>query len=72
MANDVANHTLKLLKEMRTEMRVRFDEVNGKFDEVNTKIAGLTHMTMLLASNMGGHDERLDDLEAAVKALQKS
>ena len=65
MADDVENHTVKLLQEMRAEIR-------EQFEEVNTKIAGLTHMTMLLASNMGGHDARLDDLEAAVEALQKS
>lgn len=72
MIDDVANHTLKLLQEMRTEMREQFEEVNAKFDEVNTKIGGLTHMTMLLAANMGGHENRIEELEDAMKALRKT
>ena len=65
MAEDTENHTIQLLREMRKEMKEGFDEVNLRID-------GLTYITTMLAGNMGGHDQRLDELEAAVEDLQKT
>jgi hypothetical protein len=71
MADDTENHTIKLLQDMRCEMRDSFSEMRHQFDEVNLRIDGLTYITTMLAGNMGGHEDRITDLEAAVEALQK-
>jgi archaellum component FlaC len=71
MADDAENHTIKLLQEMRAEMRAGFSDVNERFDDVNTRIDGLSHIVTLLAANMGGHDQRIEDLETAVSKLSK-
>ncbi|WP_338548504.1 hypothetical protein [Roseovarius phycicola] len=65
MAKNTENHTIQLLREMRKEMKEGFNEVNLRID-------GLTYITTMLAGNMGGHDQRLDELEAAIKDLQKT
>ena len=77
MAEDTESHTIRLLQEMRAEMRgMRGDitglrsDMNERFDEVDTRIDGLTHMIVLLSANMGGHDDRLDVLEDRVDALE--
>ncbi|MGB7241737.1 MAG: hypothetical protein WBC93_06610 [Sulfitobacter sp.] len=57
MADDSGNHTIKLLQEMRTELR-------GRFDDVDTRIDGLTHIMTLMA----GHSH---DLDARVETLEK-
>ena len=71
MADDPENHTIKLLQEMRRELNARFDKVDTRFDDVDLRIDGLTYIVTMLAGNMGGHSERLDNLEAAVAKLQK-
>ena len=65
MAEDTENHTIQLLREMRKEMKEGFNEVNLRID-------GLTYITTMLAGNMGRHDQRIDELEAAVEDLQKT
>ncbi len=72
MADDTENHTIKLLQEMRREINDSFQSVNERFDEVDLRIDGLTYIVTMLAGNMGGHTERLDALEAQVKALSKT
>ena len=77
MAENTENHTIKLLQEMRQDMREFREEIRDlksevrhRFDEVDIKIGGLTHMVMLLASNMGGHEQRIDALETTVGTLK--
>ncbi|MEM7241189.1 MAG: hypothetical protein AAF429_03290 [Pseudomonadota bacterium] len=72
MTAETENLMLKILQDMRAELKEfradvdgRFNEVNERFNEVDAKIAGLTHMTMLLASNMGAHEDRISVLEDA-------
>ena len=77
MAKDTESHTIRLLQEMRADMKSmrseinqRFNEVDQRFDEVDIRIDGLTHMIVLLSANMGGHGDRLDALETRVDALE--
>ncbi len=76
MSDDTENLTIRLLQEMRTEMRERFDSmearfeaIDERFDEVNTRIDGLTYIITMMAANMGGHEERPEKLEQAVETL---
>ncbi len=70
MAEDAENHTLKLLQEMRKEIGDSRAEMRERFDDVDMRIDGLSHIVTLLAANMGGHDQRIEDLEAAVEGLK--
>lgn len=77
MADNAENHTIKLLQEMRKEMRERFDTVDerfdgvderfdgvdGRFDGVDARIDGLTHILTLMAGHSRGLDARLTTLE---------
>ena len=70
MPENTENHMIKLLQEMRKEMKIGFADVHARFDDVNTRIDGLTHIVTLLAANMGGHENRIIDLEHAMAALR--
>jgi hypothetical protein len=71
MANETENHTIKLLQEMRGEMRDLRSDVSEGFQDVNTRIDGLSHIITLLAANMGGHEDRIGSLEEAISKLNK-
>ena len=70
MADDAENHTIKLLREMRQEMQDSRAEMNERFDDVNLRIDGLTYIVTMLAGNMGGHAQRLDQMEAAIEEMR--
>ena len=70
MPENTENHMIKLLQEMRKEMKNGFADVHARFEEVNTRIDGLTHSVTLLAANMGGHENRIIDLELAMAELR--
>ena len=77
MADEPESHTIRLLLELRDEMRVefaviakrfekvdeRFDEVNLRFDDVNQRIDGVTHILTLLAGRSHDHEARIAKLE---------
>ena len=79
MADETENHTIRLLQEMRGEMREmrgemqsmraemhqRFAAVDERFDETNLRIDGLSHLMVLLAGNVAGHADRIEALEEA-------
>ena len=50
------NHTIRLMKEMREEMRTGFVEIN-------TRIDGLTHILTMLAGHIHQHDQRIEQIE---------
>lgn len=56
MPDEPENHTIRLLQEMRAEMRQGFENVNLRID-------GLTHILVTLAGHIHQHDERIDRLE---------
>jgi hypothetical protein len=77
MADEPENHTIRLLRELRDEMRVefamvrkrfekvdqQFEKVDERFDDMGLRIDGLAHMLMLLAGRSHDHDERIERLE---------
>lgn len=56
MVDEPENHTIRLLKEMREEMRAEFANVNLRID-------GLTHILTLLAGRSHDHEARIEKLE---------
>ena len=78
MVEEPENHTIRLLRELRDEIRVefamiakrfekvdqRFDEVEHRFDDMGLRIDGLAHMLMLPAGRSHDHEERISKLES--------
>ena len=60
MAENTESHTIKLLQEMRKEMR-------EGFGDVNTRIDGVTHILALMAGHSADLDRRVEDVEAVLK-----
>lgn len=56
MTDTPENHTIRLVQEMRTEMRKGFEDVNTRMD-------GLTHILTLMAAHSHTLDERIEKLE---------
>ncbi len=56
MPDNTENHTVRLLQEMRSEMR-------QGFEDMNTRIDGLTHILTLLAGEIHQQEQRLEKLE---------
>lgn len=74
MTDEPENHTIRLLQEMRAEMRAEFAEVRGElaklhgethegFADLSLRIDGVTHILTLLAGASHDHDERIAKLE---------
>ncbi|MER2510693.1 hypothetical protein [Amaricoccus sp.] len=63
MVDEPENHTIRLLQEMREEMRAGFAEVRDEFANVNLRIDGVTHILTLLAGRSHDHEERIEKLE---------
>jgi hypothetical protein len=77
MADELENHTICLLRELRDEMRVEFaiiwkqfekvdrqvEKVDERFDDMGLRFDGLAHMLMLLAGRSHHHEERIEKLE---------
>ncbi len=59
MSDDVENHTIRLLQEMRGEMR----GLNEKMDGLNLKVDGNTVLLNLVAGVAHDHEQRLTGLE---------
>lgn len=63
MVDEPENHTIRLLQEMRAEMRTGFAEVREEFANVNLRIDGLTHIITPLAGRSHDHEQRIGKLE---------
>jgi hypothetical protein len=74
MADEPENYTIRLLQEMRAEMRAEFarvrEEMRGEFARIQERFAdvtlrldGLTHIVTLLAGRSHDHEERIAKLE---------
>ena len=57
MTDEPENHTIRLLQEMRAEMRKGFEDVNLRMD-------GLTNILVTLTGHIHQQDERIERLEA--------
>ena len=78
MAGEPENHTIRLRRELRDEMRVafamegkrfervdeRFDEMDRRFDAVTQRIDGVTDILTLLAGRSHDHEHRIEKLES--------
>jgi uncharacterized coiled-coil protein SlyX len=77
VADEIENHTIRLLQEMRAEMNARFDHIDRKFDAVNgrldaveerlehfdTRLTGQSVMLTMITGMVAQQDERIERLE---------
>lgn len=56
MTDNTENHTIRLLQEMREDMR-------GMRDDINARLDGITHIMTLMAAHSHTLDERIGKLE---------
>jgi len=77
MSDEVENHTIRLLQEMRQEMRefrqdvvelrsemnAKFDEVAEQFDDLSNRVDGNTLILNMIAGLVHDHEERVTALE---------
>ena len=71
MADDPENHTVRLLQEMRAEMREMRTEVAGVraemregFEDLTTRLNGNTLALNMMMGLLHNHEQRLEKLEA--------
>lgn len=63
MADDPENLTLRLLQEMRAEMKARFDAIESAIGDLRVDVKEVSLATSLLEVRMGKVSDRLDRIE---------
>ena len=70
MGEDVENHTVRLLQEMRSDFDARFSAIDAKFDAFNERLTDLVQridgntLTFNLVAGVAyNHEERITALE---------
>lgn len=63
MPNEPENHTVRLLQELRTEMRGRFDGIDESFADLTRRVDGNTLLLNVMAGVLHDHEQRLSKLE---------
>jgi signal transduction protein with GAF and PtsI domain len=63
MAEDLENHTLRLLQEMRAEMHEIRSEVKEMRDDLTIRLDGNTLILNMVAGLVNDHEQRIDVLE---------
>jgi chromosome segregation ATPase len=70
MADDVENHTLRLLQEMRTEMRDGFARVDQRLTAVEQRLTGVEQRLDGVEQRLGGVEQRLTGSEQRLGGLE--
>lgn len=63
MSDEIENHTVRLLQEMRADMDARFGSLNERLDDLVQRIDGNTLVFNLVAGVTYNHEERITALE---------
>ena len=85
MAMETDNHTIRLLQEIRDEVRrssdrseVRFEKMDQRFEVIETTLRDLAQQMVMLARGIktaletrGAVDSRLESVESRLDALEK-
>ncbi len=67
MADEPANHTIKLLQDMREEMRDGFRETQSRLDQVEGTLVKVIDAVTAIANVQTEHSGLLAELNAAPK-----
>lgn len=70
MAENVENQTIKLLQDMRKEMREEFQSVREDIKETHRRIDGTMYILTLMAADFAQNDDRIDKLEELTADLK--
>jgi chromosome segregation ATPase len=69
MADDVENHTVRLLQEMRAEMREGFVRLDGRLSAVEQRIATVEQRITDVEQRLGGLENRASTIEGALNKV---
>ena len=71
MADDIENHTLRLLQEMRTEMRDGFARVDQRLTAVEQRLTGVEQHLDGIEQRLGGLEGTMSKVIDAVTSMAK-
>lgn len=69
MADDIENHTLRLLQEMRTEMRDGFARLDQRLTAVEQRLDGVEQRLGGVEQRLSGSEQRLSGLEGTMSKV---
>ena len=64
MADEPENLTIRLLQELRTEMREMRDDLTARVNDLSTRLNGNTIILSTIAGLYHDHEERIGALES--------
>jgi chromosome segregation ATPase len=70
VADTVENHTLALLRDMRDEMRERFNRLDTKLDRAVEDLRDLKVRVTAVEEGLAGVNRRLDRIDARVDRIE--
>ena len=70
MAENTDNLTLKLLQEMRGDMKDMKTEMREMRSDLNTRMDGITNVMMMIAAQGYTHGDRIDEFDSRLKKLE--
>ena len=71
MADEIENHTIRLLQEMRVEWRDRFSRIDERLDRMAEDVRGLKVRVTSSEENAAGANRRLDRIEDRLERIEK-
>ena len=71
MADEIENHTIRLLQEMRVEWRDRFSRIDERLDRMAEDVRGLKVRVRSYEENAAGANRRLDRIEDRLERIEK-
>ncbi|MFZ1110507.1 MAG: hypothetical protein WAN43_19450 [Rhodomicrobium sp.] len=71
MADEPENRTLILLREMRAEMKERFDRLDAKLDRLTDDMRDIKVRMTNAEEAIAGVNRRLDRLDAGMERVEK-
>ena len=71
MADELENHTLALLREIRSDMAVRFNRLDEKLDRLTDDVRDLKVRQTATEEALSGVNRRLDRIDLRVERIEK-
>jgi predicted nucleic acid-binding Zn-ribbon protein len=71
MPDELENHTLALLREMRADMTARFNRLDEKLDRIADDVRDLKVRQTATEEAIAGVNRRLDRLEMRAERIEK-
>jgi hypothetical protein len=71
MADELENHTLRLLREMREEMRSGFNDVHSRLDQLDVAVAAVSADLKITKEKVESIDDRLETIGGRMNSVER-